>query len=177
VTTFRVSAQPEQEKLKIGPRWLGLVPGTYLHFLGWNSYCFRSVRLNKVSVEFWPLFRDRVPPEQAKLITGPEWHDFAPGTYPHRLGYNFYRLTSMLLKTVLGKFWRLFRARAPLEHLKLKIEPVLLSFVPETNPHSFWCNSYCFNSVQLKNVSVEFWQISRPGCDRSRQSWKSGPKN
>jgi len=31
---FRARARPEHEKLKPGPRWLGLAPETYTHFLG-----------------------------------------------------------------------------------------------------------------------------------------------
>jgi len=60
LTTFRVQALPEKkEKLKTGPTSLGLAPETYPHFLGCNSYRFPSVQLKYVSVEFWPLFRDR----------------------------------------------------------------------------------------------------------------------
>jgi len=54
------------------------------------------------------------------MITGPGRPDFAPETYLHCLGCSSYRLSSMLLKTVLVEFWRLFRARAPLEHVSGK---------------------------------------------------------
>jgi len=47
-------------------------------------------------------------PEQAKLITGSEWPGFAPETYPHCLGCRCYRLSSVLLRTVLVEILRLF---------------------------------------------------------------------
>jgi len=49
LTTFRVRAPPEQEKLKTEPLWLGLALETYQHFLGYNCYRFPSLRLKMVS--------------------------------------------------------------------------------------------------------------------------------
>jgi len=61
---FRARARPELEKLKAAPKWLGLVPEKYLHFLGCNSYHFPSLWQKNVSVEFWWLFWARSPPAQ-----------------------------------------------------------------------------------------------------------------
>jgi len=154
LATFRVRALPEQEKLKTKPRWLGLVPETYPYFLGYNSYRFPSVRLNNVSVQFWQLFRGRLPPEEAQSrlswYLAPGGPDFAPKTYPHCLGCRCYRLSSVLLKIVLVEFWQLLQARGPLKQVKWKTSPEWLSFTPETYPHSLWCSWYHFQSVVEK---------------------------
>jgi len=98
-------------------------------------------------------------PERAKLITGPGWPSFAPKTYPQCLGYSSNRLSSVLLKTVLVEFRRLFQARAPPEQVKWKARPKWFSFALETYPPSSWCSLYRFQSVQLKNVLAEFWGL------------------
>ena len=68
-------------------------------------------------------------------------------TYTHCLGCSSYHLLLVLLKTVWVEFWRLFRARVPLEQVMLKTEPGWLNFAPETYPHSLWCSWYHFQSI------------------------------
>jgi len=179
--TFQVQAPLEQEKLKTGPIWLDLLAETYLHFFGVHFLSFPMSTAKQcfglILTTFPGLGTTRAAPQKAKLITRPEWPGFAPETYPHCLGCSSYRLSSLLLKTVLVEFWRLFRARALLEQLKRKIGPRWLSFTPETYPHSLWCSSYRFQSVQLKHVSAEFWWVFKPVYHNSWQSWKYGPED
>jgi len=164
--TFQVRAPLEEEKLKTGPIWLDLLAETYLHFFGVQFLSFHMSTAKQcfgsILMTFPGLGTTRAGPQKAKLIIGPEWPGFAPETYPHCLGCSSYRLSSLLLKTVLVEFWRLFRARALLEQLKRKIGPGWLSFTPETYPHNLWCSSYRFQSVQLKHVSAEFWRVFKP---------------
>jgi len=105
------------------------------------------------------LVTTRAGPEQAKLITELGWPDFALETYPHCFECSSYSLSSVLLKFFFIEFWLLFRARALLEQVKLKTGPEWLSFGLEIYPHSLWSSSYYFRSVQLKNVSIEFWRL------------------
>jgi len=35
----------------------------------------------------------------------------------------------------------------------------MTQFAPKTYPHSLWCSSYRFQSVQLKTISTEFWRL------------------
>jgi len=77
---FGAWAPSKQEKLKTGPRWLGLAPRTYPHFFECTSYCFTSAWLKNILLEFWRLFWTRIPREEAKLKIKPGWLDFAPET-------------------------------------------------------------------------------------------------
>jgi len=43
----------------------------------------------------------------------------------------------------------------------LKIGSELIGFAPETYPHCFGCNSYCFSSVWRKDILVDFWRHFR----------------
>ena len=79
------------------------------------------------------------------------------------MGCNSYRFASVQLNHVSVEFWQLFRARAPLELVKLKTGPGWLSFAPETYQHSLWCNLYRFQLVQLKKVSIILTTF--PGSD------------
>jgi len=77
---FGAWAPSKQEKLKTGPRWLGLAPRTYPHFFECTSYCFTSAWLKNILLEFWRLFWTWIPREEAKLKIKPGWLDFAPET-------------------------------------------------------------------------------------------------
>jgi len=117
--------------------------------------------------------------EQEKLKTGPRWLGWAPKTYPHFLGYNSYRFSSVGEKNVSVEFWRVFRDWAPTAQPKLKVEPWWLCFATQTSPHNLWCRLYSFPSVLLKNNSVEFSQLFEPRYHRggkklkTRQLWHS----
>ena len=131
---FQACAPPEPEKLKTGPRWLGLARETYTHCLGYSSYRFASVRQKNVSVEFRRLLWARVPPAQPKLKIGPRWLRFALESYPHSLWCSFYRFPSVRLKNNSVKFWRLFRGHGTIGVGKVENRARITRFFTQNIP-------------------------------------------
>jgi len=93
---FRAQVPPEHEMLETRPWWLRLVPKTYTHFLGCNSYRFASVRQKNVSIKFWRLFCARAPPQQAELKIRTGWLCFDRRNIPTLFGTRF---LSFLIRT------------------------------------------------------------------------------
>jgi len=174
LTTFSGPSPTEHPKLKTGPKSFWFAPETYRDGLWCNSYRFLSVRLKNVSVIFWRLFQARVPLQQAKVEIGLGWLRFAPVTYPHYFGNNFYRFPSVWLKNVSVEFWRLLRTWVSPQQAKLKIGPIWLGLALEIHPHYLTCISYRLVLVWLKNVLVKFCWLLRTQVPPRRQSWKLG---
>jgi len=175
---FKALVPQQLAKLKIGSGRLDFAPETYRHSLGCNSCRFSSIRLNIVSIQFWKLFGAKVTtsagPEKAKLITGPRWPSFAHETYPHCLRCSSYRLLSVLLKIVLVKFKRLFRAQASLEQVNWKTGPRWLSLHPK-NTHIVCGDIHIvFSQTGWKMFRPNFDDFSKPWYHTSWQCWKSG---
>jgi len=80
------------------------------------------------------------------------------GTYPQCLEFSSYCLLSVQLKNISAKFWRLFLSPNPLEQEKLKTGQIT-HFCTQKLPTFLGCSSYCFSSIRLKNVSIEFWWV------------------
>jgi len=116
--------------------------------------------------DFSGLGTTRVGPEQPRLITGPGW----PG-----LVCSSYCLSSVLLKTILVEFWRLFRPRAPLEQVKLKTWLGWLSFDPKHNHIVCGAVLIVFDEYNWKKFRSNFVDFYRPEYHKSSQSSKSGP--
>ena len=162
----------EQAKLKTGLEWLHFAPETYPECLGCSSYCFPSVHLKNITVEFWWLFRVWSPPEQAwskqNLKIGPGWLRFATRTYPKCLRCSSCRFPSLRQKNISVQFSRLLRVEKAQEQEKLKTGRRWLCFASESYSHCLGCNSYRFLSVRLKNVLIEFDDFSRSRHHRNR---------
>jgi len=69
---------------KRGPRWLGLAPETYKHLFGVHFLLFPISTAKQCFGPIFTTFRGqgttRAGPENAQLITGPGWPDFATET-------------------------------------------------------------------------------------------------
>jgi len=58
-----------------------------------------------------------------------------------------------------GRVLTTFSVLSPTRAGKVENRAWMTQFVPETYPHSLWCSSYVFYSVQLKKISAEFWRL------------------
>jgi len=168
-------------KVENRPQIIDLPPETYSYFL---CVQFLSFSISTTKQSFSPILTTFLSPgtttacpEKAKLITGPGWPGFKPKTYPHYFEYNSYRLSSVLLKTVLVRFWRLFRAQAPLEQVECKTGPGWLGLHPKHTHIVCGAVRTVFNQYSWKMFRPNFDDFSWPVYHISWQSWKSGSKD
>jgi len=98
--------------------------GTWNTYSLWYSfYCFPSVRLKNVWVEFWWLFGPGLHRSTQSWKSVPDDSVLTPETYPHYLGRISCRFSSLRLKSASNKFSRLFRAPTLRVQENLKTEP------------------------------------------------------
>jgi len=169
---FQAWAPPEPEKLKMGPRWLGLAPETYLQFLGSSSYRFASLRQKM----FRSNFDDFSEPEYHRRSQS--WKSGSNDYVSHPKHIDtVYGAISIIFRQCSWKIiWSSWNDVSGLQYHRSrkswKSGPDDSVFHPKL---TYTFNSYRFPSVRLKNNSVNFWRLFRASKPPEQEKLKIGP--
>jgi len=169
---FQARAPPKPEKLKMGPKWLGLPRETYPHFLGCSSYRFASQRQKMFRSNFDDFSEPGYHRRSQSWKSGS--NDYV--SHPKHI-YTVYGVVSIVSRQY---SWKIIRSSLddfsePRNHRSRKSwksGPDDSAFHPK---HTYTFNSYRFPSVWLKNNSVNFWRLFRASVPPEQEKLKIGP--
>jgi len=84
---------------------------------------------------------------------------FCTRNIPTLFGLQFLSSVVSVAKNCFGRVLTTFSGLSPTRTGKAESRVRKTRFAPETYPHNLWWYSYRFQSVQLTNVSAEFWRL------------------
>jgi len=99
---------------------------------------------------------------------------FCTWNIPTLFGLKFLSSVVSIAENCFGRVMTTFSGSSPTRVGKVENRAWMTQFAPETYPHNLWWYSYGFESVQLKNVSAEFWRLLEARVPQQLEKLKIG---